>query len=445
MNYYKVVCEPLDDIIQLNVLTAEGEKDLLERVYAKVKSKSTFSVDSYKESIIRVLVKDVPTWLTSVVMDDPEIKTFYINSIFNSILKIYPFLDLEFLCNSSNMEHFLDKQGSSVIINAKKKSANKSSLPSVLGEIIPAIALSSIEDIVGAKTKLESQILGQEEAISKVIKTLKLMSTGFSTHASLFFVGQTGVGKTELAKILGEFYGGNFCKINCAEYTNSHEYAKLIGAPPGYIGHSEDNLLGEKAKISNQWILLFDEIEKAHYKLHDFLLSLLDDGTCTDNLGRVLDFSNSIFIFTSNQGIKDIKYNSIGFMKKEVHLQEAKETILNSVKSKFSPEFMNRLDEVVCFNPLTPDIVRGIAQKELETFPVSITPELLDYVVEHGFSLEYGARNVRRFIKDKLAILLADELLASRVPKGKNNKYTISFTSGTPSIVNTVKYKKATQ
>ena len=141
---------------------------------------------------------------------------------------------------------------------------------------------------------------------------------------------------------IGNKYSGKFWKINCAEYAQQHEYAKLIGSPPGYVGHSERSLMAEKAEESNRWVILFDEIEKAHPKFYDFLLSVLDDGTATDNMGRVLDFSESIFIFTSNQGIKDLKLGkTVGFGNETVTVDKSKEEITQSVKSKFPAEFMN--------------------------------------------------------------------------------------------------------
>ena len=155
-----------------------------------------------------------------------------------------------------------------------------------------------IEDVNLLHTRFKDNIVGQKEAITSVINGIKVNAAGLSKHTSFLFVGPTGVGKTQLSKILGKHYSGDFYKINCAEYASGHEYAKLIGSPPGYVGHSEKSLLGEKADISNRWVFIFDEIEKAHDKFYDFLLSLLDDGTCTDNLGNVLDFSESVFIFT---------------------------------------------------------------------------------------------------------------------------------------------------
>jgi len=269
-----------------------------------------------------------------------------------------------------------------------------------------------------------------------------LMASGLAKHSSFLFVGPTGVGKTQLGKLLGEQFSGNFYKVNCAEYAGGHEYAKLIGSPPGYVGHTDKSLLAEKAEQSNRWVFLFDEIEKAHHKLYDFLLSLLDEGTCTDNMGTTLDFSESIFIFTSNQGLGEIKRNSVGFIKdKEVTSEVTSDIIKESVRRHFSPEFLNRLDETVLFNSLSKKEVKEITSLQLDLVPIIKTKPLIDFVVEKGYSHEYGARNIQRFIKNNVAIKVADQILNKRVPKEDGDLYTPKIIKGEVTIVNTKKYQ----
>ena len=146
--------------------------------------------------------------------------------------------------------------------------------------------------------------------------------------------------------------------------------------------------MAEKAEKSNRWVFLFDEIEKAHHKLYDFLLSLLDDGTCTDNMGNVLDFSQSLFIFTSNKGIVESKQRRLGFTQNDPTAAEEKDAVKTSVKGHFSPEFMNRIDEVVVFNSLTKKDVKKIAKLQLDKLPIEVTDSLLEYIVKHGYSRE---------------------------------------------------------
>ena len=231
-------------------------------------------------------------------------------------------------------------------------------------------------------------------------------------------------------------------KINCAEYAHAHEYAKLIGSPPGYIGHTEKSLLFEKSEKSSRWVFLFDEIEKAHHKFYDFLLSLLDDGTCTDNMGQTLDFSQSIFIFTSNQGLTEVKRDPVGFgAKNEVDEKVTSEVIRKSVKRHFSPEFLNRIDDLVLFHALTRQEVRKIAELQLDELPIQRTPKLIDYIVDNGYSQEYGARNIKRFIKNEISAVVADCILNKLIPKEDGAYYQPQVTKSGIKIVNTRKFE----
>ena len=306
-----------------------------------------------------------------------------------------------------------------------------------------SIQLSSIEELERLDNYLKDNIVGQRNAIQALMKSLKLMASGLAKHSSFLFVGPTGVGKTQLGRLVGGQFSGNFYKINCAEYAGAHEYSKLIGAPPGYIGHTESSLLGEKAEESNRWVFLFDEIEKAHHKLYDFLLSLLDEGTCTDNLGNTLDFSESIFIFTSNQGLGEIKRDSVGFDrdKEVVSKKVTQEVINNSIKKHFSPEFLNRLDDIIFFDSLSRSEVKKITSLQLDELPIEKTDALVEFVVDGGYSDEYGARNIARFIKNNISDKVADAILGKLIPKKTGNLYTPRIVKGTVKIINTKKYQ----
>jgi ATP-dependent Clp protease ATP-binding subunit ClpA len=299
--------------------------------------------------------------------------------------------------------------------------------------------ISTLEDIQRAERYFKKNIIGQDEAIESLIRTLKVIASGLDTRAALFFVGPTGVGKTELARLLGKKYSGNFMKVNCAEFASAHEYAKLIGAPPGYVGHGEKSILAEKAEKSNRWVFLFDEIEKAHHKLFDFLLSLLDEGKVCDNLGHELDFSESIFLFTSNQGASDIRGGKrLGFSEEEVTYDKSKEDIKESVKKKFPPEFINRVDSFIYFNSLTKDNCMKIAQLSLKDIPIKKHKVLLKFIVENGYSEEYGARNIKRFVKNSVGLKVAEMILQKRVPIKDGDLYTPKITDNSLSIVKTV-------
>ena len=213
-------------------------------------------------------------------------------------------------------------------------------------------------------------------------------------------------------------------KINCGEYSNSHEYAKLIGSPPGYIGHNEKGILSERAEKSNEWVIVFDEIEKAHDKLFDLLLNLMDEGTITDSHGTELDFTNSLLLFTSNIGLKEyVGKNSLGFGETQLTYENSKSAIEDAYKDKFSPEFRNRLDSVIYFNALNKDDAEKIVRLQLKALPIRVTKKLVNFVTENAFSEEYGARNIKRFIKNNISIKIADEIL-----KGdKSVKYKAVF------------------
>jgi len=347
---------------------------------------------------------------------------------------LYPPFALEFICQDLNTDTFLSGVERKFLKHIKDQMHIKT-------EAGLNVSLSGIEDINNLEEYFKDNIIGQRKALDAIIKSLKLMASGLSGHSSFLFVGPTGVGKTQVGKLLGERFSGNFYKINCAEYAGGHEYAKLIGSPPGYVGHTDKSLLAEKAEQSNQWVFLFDEIEKAHHKLYDFLLSLLDDGTCTDNMGQVLDFTESIFIFTSNQGIGEINRNPMGFDRSQDIKQDVTDSIIrNSVKKHFSPEFLNRIDDTVVFNSLTKGEVKKIAELQLEELPIKATDSLINFIVDNGFSPEYGARNIARFIKNNIADKIADEILNKRIPKKGNPYYLPRIVRGEVKIIDTQKY-----
>tara|TARA_R110000796_G_scaffold152940_5_gene269326 strand:+ start:1088 stop:2479 length:1392 start_codon:yes stop_codon:yes gene_type:complete len=297
--------------------------------------------------------------------------------------------------------------------------------------------LKTLEDIDDLGIFLKKNIMGQGEAIESVCNAVKLRAANFVKHVNLFFIGKTGRGKTQLARKLGEKFSPNFWVINCAEYTNGHEVSKLLGSPPGYIGHSESSMMKDKAEKSNRWTIVFDEIEKAHSKFFNILLSLLDTGTVTDNSGNDIDLTDSMFIMTSNCGLKDLKTELLGFgavPSAESH----KEEIMKSLERTFSPEFRGRVDEFIFFNDLNSEDIRSIAKMTLSGYPVKTTPELLDYVVSKGFSDEFGARDIQRVVKNLVALPLANEILSNREPSNGSGKYETSVKEDKVEIINTI-------
>ena len=421
-NVYRAVCRDLNTVLLIKGMTLEEEKALYWVIKKRVKDSETpVNLEDYKKYLVKKFIVDMDSIMnfisTSEMYEEEEIYDI----VYDQIVNLYPNFSMTFICTELNSNTFMRGLEDSTLFDRLRKS--------IEGEKEDAdINLSSLEDIKSAERSFKKNILGQDQAIASVIKALKLTATGLSQGTSFLFVGPTGVGKTELAKILGEKYSGNFYKVNCAEYAGGHEYAKLIGSPPGYVGHTEKSLMAEKAETSNRWVFLFDEIEKAHHKLYDFLLSLLDDGTCTDNMGNVLDFSQSLFIFTSNKGIVESKQRRLGFTQNDPTETEKKDAVKNSVKGHFSPEFMNRIDEVVVFNSLTKKDVKKIAKLQLDKLPIEVTDPLLEYIVNNGYSREYGARNIARFIKNNISDKIADAILSGKVPKKGGALYSPKVT-----------------
>lgn len=432
---YRVVCPDLNVVLFVKGYSLTEEQKLYKSIRTKIlKESSPIKVEDYKTFIVRKFLVDVEAFFDLLGTDDIDEMQEAVDSAYTAIVGLYPPFELEFVCQDINTDTFLSGVERKFLKHIKDQFIQDQKLKS-------SIALSSLDDINRIEQHFIDNIIGQRKAIDVITKSLKLLASGLAGHSSFLFVGPTGVGKTQIGKLLGEQFSGNFYKINCAEYAGGHEYAKLIGSPPGYVGHTEKSLLAEKAEQSNSWVFLFDEIEKAHHKLYDFLLSLLDDGTCTDNLGQVLDFSNSIFIFTSNQGVGEINRTPMGFDKTPTISQDITDVVLTeSIKKHFSPEFLNRIDDIVVFNSLTKVEVREIARIQLESFPIKITDPLIDFVAEEGYSLEYGARNIARFIKNNIADKIADAVLNKLIPKKEGEYYTPRISKGVVKIIDTKKY-----
>lgn len=438
---YRIVSSELNKILLIRGLSLEQERKMFKTLREKFTStEEVIDIESYKEFLVKTFMLDFDEFIKSCQENHNEYDLAeHFDSIYESIVNLYPPFSVDFICHDINNETFF--QGMSKATVTKIKNEIGLQTREQTGTI------SNLKDIKVIESHLATNIIGQKGAIQEVVQALKLMATGLTKHSSFLFVGPTGVGKTQLSKLLGEKFGNNFYKVNCAEYASRHEYAKLIGSPPGYIGHSDKSLLAEKSDESNRWVFLFDEIEKAHHKLYDFLLSLLDDGTCTDNMGKVLDFTNSIFIFTSNQGVSEIKRSTVGFgreEKPEVSNDSMKEIITTSIKKHFSPEFLNRIDSIVPFQHLKKAEIREIAKLQLSDIPIEPTNSLLDFVVSGGYSQEYGARNINRFIKSKISTKIADAILSGKVPKDDGELYKSRIVKGEVQIINTEKFKAST-
>lgn len=284
---------------------------------------------------------------------------------------------------------------------------------------------------------IKKKVFGQDEAIDKVTEAIMLSRAGLGDTdkpiASYLFVGPTGVGKTEIAKQLAENLNIELIRFDMSEYMEEHSVAKLIGAPAGYVGYEDGGLLVEKVRNNPHCVLLFDEIEKAHPKVYNAFLQVLDYGTLTDSQGRKADFRNAVIIFTSNCGAHSATKKSIGFTE-DVSVKTNTSAISESVNNTFSPEFRNRLSGIITFNALSHEMAEKIVDKYLNELSVllkekncsfKITEEARNYIIKEGITDVYGARELIRVIAKKVKPLFVTELLFGKLSNG--GSATIDF------------------
>ena len=294
--------------------------------------------------------------------------------------------------------------------------------------------------------RLLQTIHGQDQAVKIVSEAIKRSRVGFrdadKSVANLLFVGPTGVGKTELARHLARELGVSLHRFDMSEYQEGHSVARLIGSPPGYVGYEEGGLLTDTLRKSPHSVLLLDEIEKAHSAVYNILLQMMDYATITDNQGRQADLCNVIIIMTSNAGAHRIGQSRIGFGDRLM----SQDAVDDALKNIFTPEFRNRLDKVVPFNALDDTVIRRIAKKELDNFAwllkekniqLKYSEKVLDYLCQGGYSREFGARNLSRYIEDEIKDNLIDPVLYGSLASGggrvsicfRNNKLQFRFQS----------------
>lgn len=449
IDYFRAPCPAIDQILLIKKLDANQAAKVYDKLKSIVKDiKPEGAIINYVKTLISELLKD-PETLTPYISEDTLITV--LTAVYECIVDIYIAFRIEVICADlndiqpfnpfSNFEYLnpikdpevqpsvtdeFDKEFNKILNRTSVKAPSTSATSVRKNKPKKKFNVTvTAKDLVDIESHLLRSVLGQKEAIECLINRIKLISVGFEKRANLFFVGRTGVGKTELAKVFGKKYCNNFAKINCAEFSNGHEVAKLIGAPPGYMGSSQKSFFQEKAEVSNKWVFLFDEIEKAHDKLYNLLLGLLDDGMIVDSNGNQLDFTHSIFIFTSNQGVSELKSSSVGFGS-GANQAATREVIMNSLSKAFSPEFRNRIDEFVFFNDLDQNSIREIVKLNLKKYPVHPTSELIEYIVSNAYSLEYGARELNRFLRSNVALPVANYLLANIYPSDGTSKYSFA-------------------
>ncbi|MAV64046.1 MAG: Clp protease ClpC [Candidatus Marinimicrobia bacterium] len=333
----------------------------------------------------------------------------------------------------------------------------------------PIVSEEDIEDVVSAMTgiplskvaesettrllnmpkELKCKIIGQDLAIDKISQAIIRARAGMKNPnhpiGSFMFLGPTGIGKTELAKVLSKYLFTNsqsFIKIDMSEYMERYNVSRLIGAPPGYVGYEEGGQLTEKVRRNPYSVVLFDEIEKAHKDVFNLLLQILDEGTLTDSYGRRVDFNNCIIIMTSNIGTKSVESSSIGFSSNKKNKRNEKNDIFNEIKKYFLPEFLNRIDEIIMFNSLNKDDLFKIIDLQLSDLKNNLlernnvlrfSKTAKEYLLKDGSHREWGARPLRRLIQNEIENVISNKFIKGVFKdnklitvKSKNNKLIFS-------------------
>lgn len=301
---------------------------------------------------------------------------------------------------------------------------------------------SEKEKLLRMESELHKRVVGQDEAIKAVADAVRRSRAGLSNEkrpiGSFLFMGTTGVGKTELAKALAEFLFNDenmLTRIDMSEYQERHTVSRLIGAPPGYVGYDEGGQLTEAVRRKPYSVVLLDEIEKAHPDVFNILLQVLDDGRLTDNKGRTVDFKNTILIMTSNVGSDVISSymdklpetdSPESILKRRSMLDECKQKVLDILKTTVRPEFLNRIDEIIMFDPLTKNDIREILHLQMDelkkrlsedNIELSFTNKFEDFMIDKGYDPAYGARPIKRVMQRELINKLAKSILEGKLNK----------------------------
>jgi ATP-dependent Clp protease ATP-binding subunit ClpA len=326
----------------------------------------------------------------------------------------------------------MDEAGAAVRLRPtgkKRRTVGVRDIESVVARIARVPLETTVSEDSARLAKLESDleavVFGQDAAVETVANAVKRARAGLAGHdkptGSFLFAGPTGVGKTELAKQLAETLGVPFLRFDMSEYMEKHSVARLIGAPPGYVGYDQGGILIEQVRKHPYAVLLLDEIEKAHSDVFDVLLQVMDHATLTDNQGREADFRHITLIMTSNAGAREMSSKAIGFT--ELRRGDGSQEI----EKLFSPEFRNRLDEIVRFDPLSPEVMERVVDKfvrELEEqlrerkITIELSPAARKRLAERGYEPDYGARPLSRLIQKELKNPLTDEVLFGRLKGG---------------------------
>jgi len=344
----------------------------------------------------------------------------------------------------------IDEAGAFVRLSnsSRRKKINPKDIEKIVAKIarIPTISVSTPDKLKleTLEEKLKQVVFGQDDAINSLVTSIKRSRAGLETPGrpvgSFLFAGPTGVGKTEVTLQVARILGVHFSRYDMSEYMEKHAVARLIGAPPGYIGFDQGGLLTDEIRKNPYSVLLFDEIEKAHPDMFNILLQVLDHATLTDNNGKKADFRSVIIMMTSNAGTREMSTQSIGFGDKQDDTQDKGK---KAVEKFFSPEFRNRLDDIIHFNALTEDIMKKVVDKFMKELKeqlavkktsIRLSGKARTWLAQKGHDPRFGARPLGRVIQTEIKDILSDEILFGRLVKGgevfvdlKNDKLTFSY------------------
>lgn len=407
-------CESLDRFVAIRTFSPQQKKELIQNV--KINDKN-----SYKRLIINAAVVNYLDEIAPMIFggNDDLLGGIIEEELYNLCIKVNPSLDIKEVTIPLTGE---DAGAEIPLLDA--------------GQELETV--SEAARVLNLERDIKRRLIGQDQAVEAVCLAIRKAKAGLRNPrrpvGSFIFVGQTGVGKTELSKALAHCLFGNemnIVRIDCSEYAMSHEYSKLIGAPPGYIGHNDGGYLTEAVKNKPQAVVVFDEIEKAHRKVHNLLLQVLDEGILTDSKGTQVSFTDTVVIMTSNVGVESLMKleSAIGFAEQKAKIDDDLKSVetRKALEKIFPPEFLNRVDEVVMFRALSRehnlqiiDLMLGEVADRLRNLGLTIhfDDDSRSFLVDHGTDEKYGARPLRRAISKFVENPLAELILSNTLRKG---------------------------